>query len=122
MGKFQVLTDFERGRATEICNQGASIRSIAVAIGKSFGSVRNYLKDGDMYATRKRPGRPKMLTRFDERRVIRQAHKEPGIHSSALCMENNLKVSPRTVRRLLHNNGFIWKKKKQVPALKDRHK
>ena len=63
-----------------------------------------------------------MLTRFDERQVIRQAHKEPGIHSSGLCMEKNLKVSPRTVRQLLHNNGFIWKKKQQVPALKDRHK
>ena len=40
MEKFQVLTDFERERATEMCNQGTSIRSISVAIGKSFGSVQ----------------------------------------------------------------------------------
>ena len=59
MGKFQVLTEFKRGRATEISDQGASIRSIAVALGKSFGSVRNYVKDGDLYATRKPSGRPK---------------------------------------------------------------
>ena len=58
MGKFQVLTEFELGRATEMSDQGASIRSIAVVLGKSFGSVRNYFKDGDLYATRKQSDRP----------------------------------------------------------------
>ena len=43
-------------------DQGDSIRSIAIALGKSFGSVRNYFKDGDLYATRKPSGRPKKLT------------------------------------------------------------
>ena len=80
MGKFQV-TKFERGRATEMSDQGASIRSIAVVLSKSFGSVRNYFKDSDLYAARKPSGRPKKLTALDARRVIRHAHQEPGIHS-----------------------------------------
>jgi len=122
MGKFQVLTDFERGRASEMRNQGVTIRAIALSIGKSFGAVRRYFKEGNLYSTKKSPGRPKILNSSDERRLSRHAHKEPGISSSALCSKNNLKVSPRTVRRILHKTGFIWKKKKKVPALKDVHK
>ena len=93
-----------------------------VALGKTFGSVRNYFKDGDLYTTRKPLGRPKKLTALDARRVIRHARQEPGIHSSVLCTRNNLTASPKTVRRLLQNTGFIWKKKKRMPSLKDYHK
>ena len=110
------------GGLQKCLNQGDSIRSIAVALGKSFGSVRNYFKNAVLYATGKPSCRPKKLTALDARRVIRHVRQEPGIHSSALFTRNNLTMSPRTVRRLLQNTGFIWKKKKRMQSLKDYHK
>ena len=60
MGKYQSLTEFQRGVTTQMKNQGLSMRSIATAIGKSFGAVRNFIEQGDSYATKKVLGDQKL--------------------------------------------------------------
>jgi len=102
MGKYKSLTEFQLWVATQMKNQGLSMRSIVTAIGKSFGAVRNFIKQGDSYATKKSPGRPKIISPMVERRVVRLAREEPGISSSATCSH--------------------LEKEKKVPALKNVHK
>jgi len=60
MGKNQSLTEFQRGMAAQMKIQGFSMRSMATAIGKSFGAVRNFIKQGDSYATKKVLGDQKL--------------------------------------------------------------
>ena len=78
---------------------------------------KNYLKDPESYATRKRPSCPPKITNADRRRLFREASKGQ-LSSRDLQKSQNLLITPRRVRQLLHESpNLVYRNKKTAPAL-----
>ena len=90
--------------------------------GKSTSFIARELKDTKSYGTRKRPDCPPKITIAARRRLFREAYKGQS-RSRYLQESQNLPVTPRRVRRLLHDlRNLVYRNKKTVPALTAKHK
>lgn len=86
MGRGHQLTDREKGQIDGLKKSGSySNRQIAAIIGRSANVINNYLKDPEEYGTKTSPGRPKVLSDRDSRRLFREisntCHSIPRIKS-----------------------------------------
>lgn len=75
---------------------------------------------------KKIPGRPRILTRREERRLVRKVLCQPPRDSvllaSDLTQELGREITARTVRLALYRNGFRGRKPLRKPLLKKEHR
>ena len=82
--------------------------------------IEKYTKTGSQHRAIA-SGRPKVLTKRDERQVLRNAKSEQCQTLSDITNSCPTPVSKSTVRRVLHANGIHSRIAKQKPFLKPRH-
>lgn len=116
------LSEKEKGQIEALRRLGQSFRSIAREIGRSDHVVRSFLANPTGYGSKNLGGRPKLLSRRDERRIVNAASNSTK-SCSDIKRECNLDVSLSTIWRTLNKNPNIVRSKMQVaPRLKDVHK
>ena len=94
---------------------------IARELSRSRTAVRNYLKDSESYVTRKRPGRPPKIKNAARRRLFREASKGQS-SSRDLQKSQNIPITPRRVRQLLHESpNLVYRNRKTAPLLTADH-
>ena len=95
---------------------------IAGEVSRSRTFARNYLKNPESYDIRKRPGCPPKITNAARRRLFREASKGQSSLRD-LQKSQNLPLTPRRVRRLLHESPtLVYRNKKTTPALTAKYK
>ena len=98
-----------------------SISFIAKELLSSRTVVRNYLKDPELYGTKKRPGRPPWITNAARRQLFREASKGQS-SSRNLQKSQNLSITLR-VHQLLHESpNLVYRNGKKAPALTGKYK
>jgi transposase len=118
------ISEKTRYEAIFLRNQGLSHRQIANKLNIAYSNVARILKrfteTGDI-KDRRRSGRPAVTTQRDERLLIRLMKHDRKLSSNALCHKLNntsgIKVSSRTVRRILHRNNYMWRSACKKPRL-----
>ncbi|EFO89454.1 hypothetical protein CRE_19968 [Caenorhabditis remanei] len=116
------LTDFEKGQITVLMNQGISNRQIAKTIGRTHTIVNSFVKDPTGYGTKKKSGRPSLLSQRDKRLIIRSASNNVD-SCRQIKSDLNLDVSSETVRRTIAKSKFIkYRKMKKSPYLSNVHR
>ena len=101
MGKATRLTDIERGKILKLRGQNFSQRAIAYEIGRSKTVVANFLKDPDIYGSKKSTGRPKKISPALSRRILREVRRNSSQSSNQIKERTNAECSSRTIRRYL---------------------
>ena len=93
----RTLTEEEKTKISVYCEENHSVSFIANKIKRSRTVVSNFIKNHEMYAKTKRPGRPPKLTTTARRRLLREASKGKSC-SKELQQKLSLDVTPRQVR------------------------
>lgn len=106
----------------ELSRSGYKMRAIARHLNRSVGVVKNYLSNPDNYGTKHSPGRPKVLSERDERKILRLA-------SNSYCSvkkiraQSGVAASKWTVWRTISRSRNILRVKAlAAPKLDDEHK
>ncbi|CAD7082823.1 unnamed protein product [Hermetia illucens] len=116
------LTDYEKGQISALFKEGISKREIASRIGRSDRVVRNYLNNVDNYGTKKRKGRPRVLSDRD-RRSISKATSNSTNSLRGIRNECKLSVSIPTIWREINRNpNLVREKMRKAPRLQQHHK
>ena len=116
------LSDIEKGQIIAYHDSGMSNRAIAKKLGRSHNVINCFIKNPDRYGTKKRSGRPSVLSPRNKRRIL--AHASNSMDScSKIRRDLELDVSSETIRRTINQSGFI-KRAKLISALRltDKHK
>jgi transposase len=121
------LTDLQRNGCVALRNQGLSYQQIADELGiKSKSSVKLWIDRYNDTKTVKdayRSGRPKITTERDIRSLIRMVRDDRKKSSQELAQEwylqNGHAASPRTVRRTLQEQNYLWRPAAKKPRLTD---
>ena len=107
----------EKGQISAHKLEGKSISFIIRELLRSWTIVRNYLKDPESYGTRKRPGRPHIITNAAIQRLFREAPKGQT-NSRDLQKSQNWPIAPRRVCQLLHESpNLVHRNRKTASAL-----
>ena len=116
------LTDYEKGRIDELRAAGKGYSEIARQLKRSEGAVRHYVTGYRNYGQTVSSGRPRKLSRRDERAIGRAASN--SFKSAAnIKRELDLDVSKNTVLRAIRRTPFIKRAKLlKVPKLTLKHK
>lgn len=122
MPRAKELTDYEKGQIDAYRTEGKGYGEIAKQLGRSRGAVQDYVTKRRGYGQKKRSGRPKKLSKRDERQIGRAASN--SFKSTATIKRGlNFDVSRETVRKAIQRNPNIVRAKIiKVPKLKDVHK
>ncbi|KAE8885749.1 hypothetical protein PF007_g31345 [Phytophthora fragariae] len=111
----------EKGQILAYNDENLSISAIARRVGRSRNAVNNFLSDPEAYGMNKSPGRPKTLTAYAERSLLREASKA-GVSARALKEKLGLPISVRRVQEVLHNSeNMVHEKRLPCPLLKPGH-
>ena len=87
------LNENEKGQISAYKLEGKSLSLIVRELSRSQTVVRNYLKDPELYGTRKHPGRSSKITNEARHRLFREASKGPS-SSRNLQRSQNLPITP----------------------------
>lgn len=118
MGRGKSLSEYEKGQIVAYHNQGLSNRKIAGRVGRSLNVVNLFLNDPVNYGTRKSPGRPSKVSERDKRQIIRKASNSV-VSCSTIKKDLELEVSAETVRRVIHKNPNIRRRRlRKGPAIR----
>lgn len=122
MGRGKALTDIEKGQIIAYDGEGKSDREIGRLLHRSPTLIGNFLKDQENYGTRKSSGRPSKVSERDRRRIYRAASNSVK-NCTTIKRELGLNVSPETIRRTIHSNPNIVRRRlKKAPAIKRENK
>lgn len=122
MGAGKPLTDEEKGFIKASIQNGLGNSETARRIGRSECVVRNFLKMGDLYGTKKSPGRPSKLTNRAKRNIFKLATVD-HLNPKKIIQRLGLPVKTRRVQQVLGSNANAeWLKRKAKPGLKSHHK
>ena len=122
MGKKASLSKEEQAKILELKDLGMSLKQIGRQINRHTSTITNFINDPIHYGRKRlKSGRKKKLTEREIRRIRRTASNSM-ISAAKIKQELNLKVSERTITRLLNNNSIKYLKMKRKPALKKQHK
>ena len=122
MSRGTELTPVERGKISGLREAGWTFAAIAKHIGRSESGVSKFWRNKELYGKVKRSGRPKKVTERMQRRILNEA-KKAGSSSSRVKSALGLKISGRTVRRVLQRDpNMCYTKRNRTPMLKQRHK
>lgn len=110
MGRGKKLTEYERGQIIALKNEGLSNREVAKRIKRSANVVDNFVKNKENYGIKKSPGRPRALSKREERAILRAASN--STHSAAaIAKEAGVQTNVRNVQRLLKMSHIISRRK-----------
>ena len=116
------LTEFEKGQIQAYIDEGLTDAAISEKIGRSRKVVGNFRRLGQKYGSKNRSGRPRKLTKRDERRVFDLLNREKmtcGQVRSALGGN----VSKMTIWRTANENpDLVYRKRLGKPKLSANHK
>lgn len=122
MARGKKLSDIEKGKILALHGEGKKNREIARKIQRSRCLVDNFLKNPNVYGTKKSTGPKEKLTARDKRQIIRKASNSEK-SCNEIKREVQLNVSRWTIRRYLIKSKVIKRvKMKRAPFLTDRHK
>lgn len=96
MPRGKKLTEYEKGQIDAFRAEGKGYKAIAKELGRSTSGIKHYVLKHNDYGTKKRSGRPKKLTRRDERAIGRAASNSTK-STAEIKSDLNLNVSKRTV-------------------------
>jgi IS30 family transposase len=120
MPRGKELTEYEKGQIDARRELGQGYGMIAKALGRSKSGIQHHA-NGD-YGQKKRPGRPKKLTKQDERKIVKKASNSTK-SLATIKSELNLDVSKSTVWRVLDKNpNIVHAKMAKAPNLTSDHK
>lgn len=88
---------------------GWSYDRIAKRLGRSKGSVQDYVSKRRGYGQKKRKGQPKKLSKRQERQISRLASNSTK-STATIKRELDLNVPNETVRRAIHRNPNLVRK------------
>lgn len=122
MPRGKLLTEHEKGQIVAFRKTGLGLRVIAREIGRSHKVVKNFCDDMENYGTRKSSGRPKKLTKRDERRILNEAsNSTKTLRQIAASIPTD--VSKQTIWRTIKASDTIVRSKLlTTPRLLARHK
>jgi transposase len=119
------LSEFERGEIIGLKKANFSYREIANILNRSKRAVENtindYFKKNKTTAALK-SGRPKKLSRRDERQLVKAVKKDPKTTAYKLTKqleELNIISSERTIRRTLHSKNIYGRKAVKKPLISE---
>jgi len=124
------IEEKSRYAAIILREEGYSLREIAQKLGfKSDSTVRTILdryKETGLVKDRYRCGRPKISNDRNNRILIRLMKQNRKLSSTELAkqwiIDGNVLASPRSVRRVLHDNGYVWRSACKKPRLSSKQK
>lgn len=118
----KLLNLSEKAKIDAYIDCGKSYAWIATKLGRSKSAVVGYATGYRNHGQKKSSGRPRKLSKRDERQISRAASNSTK-STARIKRELNLNVSRETVRRAIHRNpNLIRAKMKKVPKLKPVHK
>lgn len=121
MSKGKRLTEYERGKIDALHSRKESERKIAFAIKRSKTVVHNYLKLQEKYGLKGRRGRKQKLSERDKRNILRSAS-NTNKSASQIKSELSLKVSVRTIQRVLYKCAYLrYQKMRRKPLMNKIH-
>ena len=122
MARGKTLSDFEKGQIEAYNHAGRSNREIARLLDRSHHLVDSYLTDPARYGTRKSTGRIPQVSDQDKRRIWRRASNST-ITCRQIKRELGLTISIEWIRRLIHANPFIRRRKmRRAPTITAQNK
>lgn len=109
--------------------KGTSYRGIGGILDLPHTTVQYILKkykDTGSVENKPRSGRPKKLSRRDVSLIVREVGKNPRISGPELVTHiantSNTTVHPKTVRRVLHKNGYASRVPRKKPFISEKNK
>ena len=131
----QSVEEFQRSRAICLLARGWEVAKIAEALGTTASAVYRWRKrweEGGAAALRDRPrsGRPRVYSKATRNRLCRLVERGPRRLGLALtvwsvltlaayvCFRTQTRISPSHLRRILHEEGYVWRR----PKLTLRHR
>ncbi|POM75975.1 Transposase [Phytophthora palmivora] len=122
MPRGKQLSREECMKINKLLREGKSNRTVANEIGRSEGTIRNYLKRGKASPVTKRTGRRPKLNDRESRRVVRLAVAR-NLSASQISSQLPCRPSKSTVLRVLRKHRYItFAKSKLTPTIKPHHK
>jgi transposase len=122
MMKGKQLADYEKGQIDAYRANGDGYGTIAKAVGRSKGAVQNYVTKRRGYGKKKSSGRPKKLSKRDERAIGRAASNS-NKSTTDIKRELNLDVCRETVRLAIKRNlNIVRAKMMKAPKMNAGHK
>ena len=128
-----VMTTEERIRAITLLEEGYSSREVTSKLSKPGKKIhhtsilrlkKKYEETGSV-KNKQVSGRPRKLTKRDERTVVRRILKDECSTASeiqrSLKVHEKIEVSSNTVRKVLKRNGFVARVKQKKPLLSKTH-
>jgi transposase len=128
MPKSKQLTEFERGEIVGLRKANFSIREIADILKRSKTTVEHIINDyfkKDKTSATLRPGRPKKLTKRDNRQITKIVKKTPKITVKEITQELkelNISVCDSTVRHILHSNNYYGRVAIKKPLVSEKNR
>ena len=117
-------TQFDIGKVWYAKEIGHNPTTASRVLKKARSTVQSiFLRlDEDPTATLKpRSGRPRILSRRDERLILRAIRKDPYLSSRKIIMESGVKYYIKTIRRILERYGIAHWISKKRPLLTPKH-
>ena len=122
MGRNASLTDIEKGKILALRAHNVSANKIAMEVHRSKNVVQNFLRQLELYGTKRSTGRPSFLTSRDRRHVLRAASNQ-CTSVGQIKARLHLPHSKTTIWRAIHFSGIIkHRKMRKTPMLQGRHK
>lgn len=115
------LTEHERGQIDAFKLVGKTYDWIATKLGRSKKVVWSYLNDRENYGKKKSPGRPRKVSKRDERQIWRKASNSTKT-AKAIGKEAGVNVSKWTIARAIKRNpNLVRAKMAKIPKIKKHH-
>lgn len=122
MARGKSLTGFEKGQVLAYHRNDWPVSKISRILKRSDKVIANFLKCPEKYGTKKSPGRPRKLTKREERGILKLASNSE-VSAKAIIATQGLSVSKFTVLRVIHRSGHLVRTKICcAPALTKEHK
>lgn len=114
----------ERNIIKNLFEEGKSYSFIGQILKRSRSTIQSIikkLKEVGMLKNKQRCGRPKKFSASEERKIVRIVKKKPDISASEIASElqeyNNKEVHPKTIRRVLHREGYRCRVARRKPLV-----
>lgn len=129
--KLKETTTEERKIILNMRENGSKLHDIAKTVQRSVSTVQSIIKrcqERCCVENKARRGRPEKLNNIDKRQILRQVKKDPQVSAPKIVIDlieaGCSKVSPDTVRRVIHKYGYKKRvaRKKPFVSLANRQK
>ena len=122
MGRAVPLSESEKSLILHLQGERKSVSEISKTLKRSRKVIINFLADPDAYGKRKSTGRPRAISKRQERHLLRLVSNSTRT-AAEIAREAGISASARTVRRVIQAAPHLKRKKlKKCPPLTNDHK